>query len=297
MLWRRFWIGEEGKLRKNRFITALSILVFFFLFFPILIVITTSFGTEAIIAFPIKGFTLDWYFVALRSKTFMSALSLSLFLGITATGLALLVGIPVAYILSRNRLKSGNLIKDFFLSPTLIPGIVIGYSLFQFVVVGLKIPVLPALLLGHFVISVPYIIRVVGSAMEQTDVSIEEAAWTLGCTRVHAFFSILLPNITSGIFAAFMLAFINSFNNVPVSMFLSGPGVTTLPTSLLSYMEFNYDPSVSALSVVLMLVTILMMLLLEKNTGTREHWNVKTEMAAQNIFPPGKRAVASPLYG
>ena len=99
MLWQRFWIGEEGKLRKNRFITALSILVFFFLFFPLLIVITTSFGTEAIIAFPIKGFTLDWYFVALRSKTFMSALSLSLFLGITATGLALLVGIPVAYIL------------------------------------------------------------------------------------------------------------------------------------------------------------------------------------------------------
>ena len=274
---RMWWLGvsdsvalkrrNNHKLRKNRFITALSILVFFFLFFPLLIVITTSFGTEAIIAFPIKGFTLDWYFVALRSKTFMSALSLSLFLGITATGLALLVGIPVAYILSRNRLKSGNLIKDFFLSPTLIPGIVIGYSLFQFVVVGLKIPVLPALLLGHFVISVPYIIRVVGSAMEQTDVSIEEAAWTLGCTRVHAFFSILLPNITSGIFAAFMLAFINSFNNVPVSMFLSGPGVTTLPTSLLSYMEFNYDPSVSALSVVLMLVTILMMLLLEKTLG------------------------------
>ena len=97
-------------MRKNRFITGLSILVFFFLFFPLLIVITTSFGTEAIIAFPIKGFTLDWYLVALRSKTFMSALSLSLFLGITATGLALLVGIPVAYILSRNRLKSGNLI-------------------------------------------------------------------------------------------------------------------------------------------------------------------------------------------
>ena len=66
MLWRRFWIGEEGKLRKNRFITGLSILVFFFLFFPLLIVITTSFGTEAIIAFPIKGFTLDWYLVALR---------------------------------------------------------------------------------------------------------------------------------------------------------------------------------------------------------------------------------------
>ena len=219
-------------MRKNRFITGLSILVFFFLFFPLLIVITTSFGTEAIIAFPIKGFTLDWYLVALRSKTFMSALSLSLFLGITATGLALLVGIPVAYILSRNRLKSGNLIKDFFLSPTLIPGIVIGYSLFQFVVVGLKIPVLPALLLGHFVISVPYIIRVVGSAMEQTDVSIEEAAWTLGCTKVHAFFSILLPNITSGIFAACLYQLLQQCSRVHVFIWTRSHDTSDFPFKL-----------------------------------------------------------------
>ena len=69
-------------------------------------------------------------------------------------------------------------------------------------------------------------IRVVGSSMEQVDVSMEEAAWTLGCTKKRAFATVLLPNITSGIFAAFMLAFVNSFNNVPVSMFLSGPGVT-----------------------------------------------------------------------
>lgn len=267
MLLQRFWIGEEGKLRKNRFITVISLLVFLFLFLPLAIVITTSFGTEAIIAFPIKGFTLDWYIVALRSKAFMSALCLSLFIGIMATFLALLVGIPVSYVLSRSRLNAGNILKDFFLSPTLIPGIVIGYSLFQFVVVSLKIPVLPALLIGHFIISVPYIIRVVGSAMEQMDFSIEEAAWMLGCTKPHAFFIIVLPNMASGIFAAFMLAFINSFNNVPVSMFLSGPGITTLPTSLLSYMEFNYDPSVSALSVVLMLLTLFMMLVLEKTMG------------------------------
>ena len=69
--------------------------------------------------------------------------------------------------------------------------------------------------------------------------SMEEVAWTLGCTRLRAFIQIVLPNVSSGIFAAFMLAFVNSFNNVPVSMFLSGPGVTMLPTSLLSYMEYN----------------------------------------------------------
>ena len=238
-----------------------------FLFLPLIIIVVTSFGTEAIITFPIKGFTIDWYIMALTSKAFMSSLQLSLIIGVVATLIALIVGIPSAYVLSRDRFKGKKFLNAFFLSPTLIPGIVVGYSIFQMIVVNLRLPIIPGLIIGHFLISVPYVIRVVGSSMEQVDVSIEEAAWTLGCTKKRAFVTVLLPNIASGIFAAFMLAFVNSFNNVPVSMFLSGPGVTMLPTTLLSYMEFNYDPSVSALSVILMFVTIGVMIVIEKSTG------------------------------
>ncbi len=254
-------------LRKNKWLTMLAIVVFLFLFLPLIIIVVTSFGTEAIIAFPIKGFTIDWYIVALTSKAFMSSLQLSLIIGVVATLIALIVGIPSAYVLSRDRFKGKKFLNAFFLSPTLIPGIVVGYSIFQMIVVNLRLPIIPGLIIGHFLISVPYVIRVVGSSMEQVDVSIEEAAWTLGCTKKRAFVTVLLPNIASGIFAAFMLAFVNSFNNVPVSMFLSGPGVTMLPTTLLSYMEFNYDPSVSALSVILMFVTIGVMVVIEKSTG------------------------------
>lgn len=113
----------------------------------------------------------------------------------------------------------------------------------------------------------PYIIRVVGSSLEQFDFSIEEAAWSLGCNKVQAFFKVVLPNITSGISAAFMLAFINSFNNIPVSMFLKGPGISTLPTTLMNYIEYNYDPTVSAVSVLLMLATIVIMFIVEKTLG------------------------------
>lgn len=254
-------------LRKNKWLTMLAILVFLFLFLPLIIIVVTSFGTEAIITFPIKGFTIDWYIMALTSKAFMSSLQLSLIIGVVATLIALIVGIPSAYVLSRDRFKGKKFLNTFFLSPTLIPGIVVGYSIFQMIVVNLRLPIIPGLIIGHFLISVPYVIRVVGSSMEQVDVSIEEAAWTLGCTKKRAFVTVLLPNIASGIFAAFMLAFVNSFNNVPVSMFLSGPGVTMLPTTLLSYMEFNYDPSVSALSVILMFVTIGVMIVIEKSTG------------------------------
>ena len=254
-------------LRKNKWLTMLAIVVFLFLFLPLIIIVVTSFGTEAIITFPIKGFTIDWYIMALTSKAFMSSLQLSLIIGVVATLIALIVGIPSAYVLSRDRFKGKKFLNAFFLSPTLIPGIVVGYSIFQMIVVNLRLPIIPGLIIGHFLISVPYVIRVVGSSMEQVDVSIEEAAWTLGCTKKRAFVTVLLPNIASGIFAAFMLAFVNSFNNVPVSMFLSGPGVTMLPTTLLSYMEFNYDPSVSALSVILMFITIGVMIVIEKSTG------------------------------
>lgn len=254
-------------MRKHKILSMIAIAVFLFLLLPLVIIFVTSFGTKAIIQFPIEGFTIDWYIVALSSKSFMSSLQLSFWIGVVATLLALIFGVPIAYALSRYTFKHKKGLKDFFLSPTLIPGIVLGYALYQYIVVSLKLPVIPALLLGHLLISLPYIIRVVGSSLEQLDVSIEEAAWTLGCPRHKAFARVVLPNISSGIFASFMLAFVNSFNNVPVSMFLSGPGVTMLPTTLMSYMEYNYDPSVSAISVVLMFVTIGLMLIIEKTLG------------------------------
>lgn len=254
-------------MRKQKGLSVIAILVFLFLFLPLCLIVVTSFGTAAAIQFPIKGFTLDWYAKALQSETFMDSFKLSLLIGVLATVLALIVGIPASYALARYSVRGRNFIKSFFLSPTVIPGIVVGYTLFQYIVIKLGLPVFQGLLMGHFLISFPYIIRVVGSSMEQLDYSMEEVAWTLGCTRLRAFIQIVLPNVSSGIFAAFMLAFVNSFNNVPVSMFLSGPGVTMLPTSLLSYMEYNYDPTVSAISVLLMLLTMGLMFLIEKTLG------------------------------
>lgn len=254
-------------MRKQKGMTAIAICVFAFLFLPLALIVVTSFGTKASIQFPIEGFTLDWYLNALQSDTMIESFKLSLFVGVLATLLALVVGVPASYALARFPVRGRNLIKSFFLSPTVIPGIVVGYTLFQFIVVQLRLPVFQGLLIGHFLISLPYIIRVVGSSMDQLDYSIEEVAWTLGCTRIRGFMQIVLPNVSSGIFASFMLAFVNSFNNVPVSMFLSGPGVTMLPTSLLSYMEYNYDPTVSAISVMLMLLTIALMFLIEKTLG------------------------------
>lgn len=254
-------------MRKNKMLTIIAMLVFAFLFIPLAIIVITSFGGNSTIEFPISGFTFKWYSNIFVSDAFISSFILSFQISMLSTLLALLVGIPAAYALSRYSIRGRNIIKSFFLSPTIVPGIVVGYSLFQFLVISLKFPVYQGLLLGHFLIGVPYTIRVVGSTLEQFDFSVEEVAWTLGCSKLKAFFKVVLPNISSGIFASFMLAFINSFNNIPVSMFLSGPGVRTLPTAIMSYMEYYYDPTVSAISVLLMLGTIVLMFLIEKTVG------------------------------
>ena len=254
-------------MRKNKFLTFISLAVFIFLFFPLLIITVTAFGTENTISFPIKGFTFNWFIKALSSKTFIDAFALSFKLAFISTLIALIIGIPAAYAMSRYSLRGKKLLKSFFLSPTIVPGIVIGYSLFQFLVIKLQLPVFQGLLFGHFLVVLPYIIRIVGASLEQFDFSIEEAAWTLGMGKVKAFFTVVLPNITSGISAAFLLAFINSFNNVPVSMFMTGPGVNTMPTTLMGYLESGFDPTVPAFSVVLMLATIGIMFVVEKTLG------------------------------
>ncbi len=254
-------------MKKNLPLSIVAILVFAFLVLPLIIITITAFGEGAAIQFPIEGFTFQWFTQVFQSESFRDSFLTSMGISFSATILALIVGIPVAYALAKSSFKGKDALKAFFLSPTVVPGIVIGFVLYQFFIISLRIPLVAGLLAGHFLVTLPYVIRVVGSSLEQFDFSIEEAAWGLGCGKAGAFFKVVLPNITSGISAAFMLAFINSFNNIPVSMFLSGPGISTFPSTLMNYIEYNYDPSVSAVSVLLMAGTILIMVIVDKTLG------------------------------
>lgn len=254
-------------MKKGKLLTIFVVLVYIFLFAPLIVIAMTSIGTENYIAFPPKGFTLKWFTNIFQSESFMSSMATSFTISIVATLVALIIGIPAAYGLSRSKFKGVDALKSFFFSPLIVPGIVIGFALFQFLIAELNLSVYLSLFIGHTLVIIPYIIRVVGSSLEGVEYSIEEAALSLGCTKVQSFFKVVIPNITSGIIAAFMLAFINSFNNVPVSMFLTGPGVSTLPITMMNYIEYNYDPTVSALSVLLMIITIGVMFVAEKTLG------------------------------
>lgn len=113
----------------------------------------------------------------------------------------------------------------------------------------------------------PFIIRVIGSSLSNFDFSIEEAAVSLGAGRLQAFFRVVLPNIRSGIMAAVLIAFLESFNNVDISVFMTGPGISTLPIQMLTYVQNYFDPTIAAISVVLMILTGLLMFVIERLMG------------------------------
>ncbi len=252
---------------KSKGLALFSGIVYAFLLFPLLIITVAGFGKESYLKFPPGGFSLHWIENIFRVEMFMKTFVISLELAALATLIAFLVGLPAAYALSRYDFHGKDLLKGLFMSPVLVPGIVLGFSLLKLFIAQLGMPIFPGLLLGHTVVILPYIIRVISSSLDNLDYSIEECAVSLGANRVKAFFLIVLPNITSGVIASFILAFINSFNNVPVSVFLTGPGISTLPIQMMSYVEYYFDPTIAALSVVLMAMTAVLMYIVERTLG------------------------------
>jgi len=246
-------------------------LMMVFLIGPFLIVFAAGLSGGETLAFPPEGFSLRWVAAVFEVESFRSSLALSLELGIGATLAALLLGVPAAYALDRYRLPGGGAVRLIVTSPIIVPGIVAGLALLRHLVVPLGLPVTVALFLGHTALLIPYAVRVVSGSLSNLRVDIEEAAVLLGAGRLRAFASVVLPNIRNGILAAFILGFVTSFNQVPVSLFLSGPGVATLPIDMLFYMEFHYDPSVAALSGLLALLSLAVVLGAERLLGLSRH--------------------------
>jgi putative spermidine/putrescine transport system permease protein len=183
----------------------------------------------------------------------------------------LALGVPVAYALSRYVFPGREVLRTVLTLPLIVPGIIVGLALLNHMVLLYNLPVLASLLVGHTALLVPYAVRVVSASLANLRVDIDDAAVSLGATRWQAFAKVVLPNIRGGMAAAAVLAFITSFNQVPVSLFLTGPGVSTLPIEMMAYMETSYDPSIAALSTILVLFTIALVALTEKLLGISKY--------------------------
>ncbi|MNS71883.1 Inner membrane ABC transporter permease protein YcjP [compost metagenome] len=190
-----------------------------------------------------------------------------MFLAIGGTFTALVLGIPASYAMSRYKLPFAETVRTIVSAPIIVPGIIVGLALLRYFVVPFGIGITLALFLAHTALILPYAVRVVSASLNNLRSDIEEAAVLLGSSRFGAFFRVVLPNIRGGILSAFILGFVTSFNQVPVSLFLSGPGVRTLPIDMLGYMEIVFDPSVAALSSLLAFLSIGIVFMAERFLG------------------------------
>ncbi|TKW64989.1 MAG: ABC transporter permease [Paracoccus denitrificans] len=243
------------------------VLVLIFLIGPFVIVCLAGLSAGETLAFPPEGLSMRWVARVFEVESFRNTFRISIVLGVGATLLALLIGIPAAYGLERYDPPGAAVVRNVLSAPIIVPGIIVGLSLLRYLVIPMGIGILPALFIGHTALLIPYAVRIVSGSLVNLRVDIEEAAVLLGASRMQAFFKVVMPNIRNGVMAAFIIGFITSFNQVPVSLFLTGPGVSTLPIDMMAYMEFNYDPSIAALSGLLAFMSLAIVMVAEKLLG------------------------------
>lgn len=246
---------------------SLAVLGYIIMLVPILFVVATAFTGGSTLRFPPEGLSLQWFEAALNYGPFTGALMTSLQLAVASTFLALLVGVPATLAIYRGMIPGKGLVEGLFLSPLIIPELVVGLALYQQLIVTFRVDNFAVLLLGHTALLLPYAVRVTGAALAGSEVALEEAARGLGASPVRAFFTITLPILRPGIFSAALLGFVTSFNNVPLSLLLQSRDSSTLPVTMLDYVQQSYDPMVAATSTLILAGTVVIAVIAERTVG------------------------------
>ncbi|MEV0344785.1 ABC transporter permease [Nonomuraea sp. NPDC050680] len=252
---------------KRPITAALAVIGYVIMIVPIIFVVATAFTAGSTLRFPPDGISLRWFDEALGYEPFIGAAISSLELAVLATALALLVGVPVTLAVHRGKLPGKGLVEGLFLSPLIVPELVVGLALFQQLMVGLDLDNFSTLLVGHTALMLPYAVRVTGASLALADPALEEAARGLGASPLRAFFNVTLPILRPGIFSAGLLSAVTSFNNVPLSLLLQGRDFRTLPVTMLDYVQQSYDPMVAAASTLVLAATVVIAVIAERTVG------------------------------
>lgn len=252
------------------FTVAMIVLGFLFLLGPILIVVISSFTSASYLTFPPTEFSVRWYKEVFSLSWFSSSIVTSFIIALISTSISAVIGILVARALARGRFKAKGFVELIVLTPLLLPVIVLGFALFNFLVhFALEGNNFINLIGGHILITVPFVVRSVWSAMAGTDISLEEASLGLGATPFATFMNVVLPMARPGIISGGILAFTYSFNDVSLSIFLTGPNATTLPVQMMSHIEYSADPTPAAISTIMLAITLVIFIITSRTVGLK----------------------------
>ena len=235
---------------------------------PLLLTLYLSLFDEKLILFPPRGYTLSWY--SAIWPNFGDAIVTSLELGAGAVAGSLLLGIPAGIGLSRHRFRGRGLISTLLLTPLTVPGIALGLSVYVGLVaidenLGTAVTgSMTGLVLAHIMITTPWVVRLCLASLTNHERTAEEAAASLGASPLIVIWRVTLPAMRSGIIASALFAFVFSFENLELALFLTSPGVTTLPVAVLHYLEYHIDPLVAAVAVAQTVAVAALLLVLDR---------------------------------
>ena len=239
-----------------------------FMVAPLIIVVVVSFTSASYLMFPPPGYSLDWYREVLSLSWIRSAVTSSLIIATCATLIAVVIGVLTSRVLAKRPFRGRGLVEYLVLSPLFLPGVVIGFAIFNvLVMIQVDRVAMPQMIIAHVMITLPFVIRSVWASMAGADISLEEAAQSLGATPAQTFWHVVLKSARPGILAGAILAFTFSFNDVTISIFLTSSRVTTLPVQLVSHIEYNPDPSPAAISTLMIAITLALFVFLARIGG------------------------------
>lgn len=243
------------------------ILIIIFIILPLPIVILSSFSESSMISFPPKSYSTRWYTGLLDRPEYIRSFLLSLRLASISMVVSLIFGTLASLGLARYKFPGREFIRSIFLSPLMLPAVIVGIALLRFLVEIRQTATFQGLLLAHLVLTTAYVVRTISSSLVGFDNSLQEAARDLGASEFHTFRTITLPLIKPGLIVAAIFSFITSFDETTVSIFITGGRTITLPVRIFSQLEYGLDPTVTAISSLLIVMALIAITIIGKVFG------------------------------
>ncbi|MGJ7518886.1 ABC transporter permease [Variovorax sp. LT1P1] len=246
---------------------AFNALVIAFMLAPLVVVCVVAFTPENTLTLPTTEFSLRWFRAVFEHSDFMQSFRNSLWLALASATIATLLAVPAGLAITRYDFRGRDFLNALFLSPLIIPHLVLGVALLRmFALVG-GTGSFGFLIFAHALIVTPYTLRLVVAALVGFDRSAEQAALSLGASQATVFKRITLPMILPGVTGGWLLAFINSFDEVTMSIFVTSPSTVTLPVRMYMYATESIDPLMAAVSALMVAVTAVAMIVLDRLYG------------------------------
>ena len=252
--------SAEGAGRGNR---AFAYLGLFWLSAPILFLFPVSFTSSQFLSWPPEGFSLDWYAAYFSSDIWVDATVRSVVVGVVTAAVSILFGVPAAIALARGPVSARSLIVGLILLSLAVPNILIALAMFYFFAeIGL-VGTNTGLVLGQTVFALPYVVIAMIAAFNNYDWGLNAAAHSLGANPLRAYLHVTFPLVRIGTMSAFVFAFIRSFDELTVAMFIASGTTTTLPKRIWSEAHFNISPTLAAVSTVVVVGVVAVVVITE----------------------------------